>query len=83
MKDEIKSMDKEELKKRVQYDFIKFFVFLAISTGLILTSIALGSFGKQPLLINLIPAGIAVICIFPLYTTLKRATNEKRELDRR
>ncbi len=83
MNEKLKSLSDEELKKSVQVHFIKFFVFLAIATGLILTSIALGAFGDQPLLVQLIPIGIAIIFIFPIYSVLKLALAEKKELDQR
>ena len=83
MDNKIKSLSTDELKKNVHTHFIQFFVFLAIATGLILTSIALGAFGKQPLLIKLIPAGVAMVFIFPIYSVLKKATAEKKELEQR
>ncbi len=82
-KEKLKILSKDELRKNVQVYFIQFFVLLAIGIGLILTSVALGAFGKQPLMVQLIPAGVALIFILPISSLLKKATAAKRELEQR
>ena len=81
--EKLKTLNDDELRRNVQVHFIQFFVFLAIGIGLILTSVALGAFGKQPLMVQLIPTAIALIFIFPISSIFKKATAEKKELDQR
>ena len=79
----IKKIGAEELRRKVQNHYIRFFVFLAIVIGLIITSIALGVYGEQPLLEKVIPVGIVIISFYPLYTLFKKAIVKKKELSQR
>lgn len=76
MGEEIRVRNEEEVRK-VQKPLVSFLVLLAIVTGLILTSVALGVYGNMPLLTHTIPIAIVLAGIFPLSALYRKVRKDK------